>query len=304
MDRQVRDSQEGLSQRPPPRLGGLSASSPASAANSLDQARGLLGLSTFGEWPAPSTSAIRAPGTPGRRPGARRIVDLVLGAEDRHQRHGQRAHALVERLGVAVVLLGVGRVGVGREGHRAGCRRRPDRGREAGLVVARREGLLVALLDRATPGLSPPQRLADHRRRGQLREEGEVAVARVGRLVDDHHPVDELACLLGERDGDRAAERVADDDRALDAEAVERAGDEPPPGRRSSSRSSASPSRRGRAGRCGSRGGRWASSGSIPSHQCSEQPKQWMSTIGSAGRRPPMRRSARVGHLDVAAGQA
>ena len=49
---------------------------------------------------------------------------------------------------------------------------------------------------------------------------------------------------------------------------------------------------------------RWsrASSGTIESHQRSEQPKQWMSTIGAPAVRAARR--AGVGDLDVAAGQA
>ena len=62
--------------------------------------------------------------------------------------------------------------------------------------------------------------------------------------------------LLGQRGGDRAAHRVADDDRARQPQAVDHRLHALAPGPASSSPRAASPSRRARAGRCGSRGGR------------------------------------------------
>ena len=100
--------------------------------------------------------------------------------------------------------------------------------------------------------------------------------------------------LLGERGRDRAAHRVADDDRAP----ARRGGRAPPPpaapALASSSRCAASPSRRGRAGRSGSRDGRAPARASIRSHQRIEQAKQCSSTIGGADARPVL------AHLDVA----
>ena len=48
------------------------------------------GFSTFGEWPAPRTITVSAPGTLAiGGEGRRRVVDLLLGAEDRQQGHSR-----------------------------------------------------------------------------------------------------------------------------------------------------------------------------------------------------------------------
>ena len=63
----------------------------------------------------------------------------------------------------------------------------------------------------AKSGLIRQKRLADHRGEAELGDEAEVALF-VGRgRIDDDNAVDELGRLLGEGDGDGAAERVTDD---------------------------------------------------------------------------------------------
>ena len=64
----------------------------------FEQRRDLLGRSICGAWPAPSMISVWTPGTSRvALDGLLGVDDLVLGAEDHHQRHGRAREALVER---------------------------------------------------------------------------------------------------------------------------------------------------------------------------------------------------------------